>query len=216
MDDQIFKLFKTQSKEQLLTLTPKDIVPYNVESEIPRCLSLVFQPTQKDLLDKIHKLQKMQQMIEPDNYYYSDAEFHSTIIGNFPASINNEKLIEAIQKHINIKQLKFHISGVGSNKYCTSISCYPIDFSIHELREKVRKEIGDYGDDLKVHLETYEYMGWINYMRYKVRPSEELLNILRSHTDTDFGTWTEGKLCLYETTSKTLNPNKRRLIWETK
>ncbi|MFO0703796.1 MAG: hypothetical protein U0525_03670 [Patescibacteria group bacterium] len=214
MDGAKLQEFRRESREQLMNLKPEMIELYDTKSELPPLYSLVFQPTQKDLIEKIHKLQDHLRSIEPNNYYYSDTEFHSTIIGNFPVSLGYEKLLTVIQKYLQVTNFKFQVTGLGSNRFCSSVSCYPVDFSIHEFREKIRKDVGDHGDDLKVHLETYEYMGWINYMRYMKTPSEKLLEALRSYIDTDFGIWSEGKLRLYETTSKTLNPLKRTLIWE--
>jgi hypothetical protein len=125
---------------------------------------------------------------------------------------NLENLIETVSSEIAKGNLFFKLWGIGSNKYCSSVSAYPVDFSLHKFRENIRKKIHAHGDDYSSILKSYEYVGWINYLRYLHKPSQELLDTLYDYKDTIFGDMEPSSIRLYQNKSKVLDASRAKLL----
>lgn len=210
MEEDILAKFRHDSIAQLTGLKPLDVVPFDY-SELPENYTLVARPDDATI-EQICNLQKKLQTIEPNHYYYPSSQLHLTLIGLLPSSLDVTNVIDVVSDVLKKYDLKFRMKGVGSNKYCTSVSAYPLGFSIHQLREEIRAGLEVHGDDFATHLDTYEYMGWVNYMRYTKTPSEKLLEAIRSYIDTDLGMMVPRSVELYLNKSKILAPGGSKLI----
>ena len=210
MEDHFQQQFREESLGQLKKLDPENIVLFD-DKDIPPNYTLVIRPNEQTL-QVFKKFYAHLQDIEPNHYYYPENDLHLTVIGNIPTSTNLDNLVETISSEIVKRNLIFKLWGLGSNIFCSSVSAYPVDFSLHELRDGIRSKIGTHGDDYSNILESYEYVGWINYLRYLQKPSQEFLNMLFSYKDTNFGEMQPSVIQLYLNTSKVLDSNKAKLI----
>jgi len=209
------KKFRNASLEELKNLKPEEIKIFK-NTPIKESLTIVARlPLQA--LRNIKKLISELKRIEPSHYYYPTGQLHLTILGNIPAEINVKRVNRTIKETILLYSLNFNLWGLGSNVYCSSISAYPISFSIHKLREKLRQKLGGVGADYKKptltkQLSLYEYMGWINYLRFLKKPKQKLLDKLYELKDRNFSKATIKRIEVYKNTSKVLDPKKADLI----
>jgi hypothetical protein len=209
MDDASIQ-FRKQSIKQLENLKPDDI-QILTDDTIRENITIVTRPD-------YHTRERIQQIIEDlenidlDQYYYSTDQLHITILGGLNITIEDGLITKALNTVLPKFNLNFKLQGIGSNKFASSVNAYP-QFQIHELRENLRDIIGNYGDDYTIHLAIYEYMGWINYMRYLKQPQTALLNRLLTYKDTLFGTMKPIKIEAYRNTSKVLDLKKAKLIY---
>lgn len=210
MEKNYLQQFRLQSLDQLEKLRPENIITFD-RTDIPINYTLVARPNDH-ILEVFKKLYFQLQDIEPNHYYYPYKDLHLTLIGNIPVDTDLENLIDAINVETSKTKFQFNLRGLGSNRYCSSVSCYPVDFSLHELRKNIRNRIHVHGDNYSTILESYEYVGWINYLRYLHKPSQQFLNKLFSYRDTDFGKMQSLTIQLYSNTSKVLDSRKAKLI----
>ncbi|MBP6994093.1 hypothetical protein KBB12_02530 [Candidatus Woesebacteria bacterium] len=212
MDNPVFQNFKKASNKQLLELKPSDIELF-ARDEIPENYTLVASPTE-EVLQAIHRVAEKCPNYVRGQYWYPDSEVHLTMIGNMSVSTNVERMVGAVRSAIQRIIPEFRMLGVASNMHAVSLSCYPQNFSLYEFRQRVRSFISNPSDDYTVHLQEYEYMGWVNCMRYLRRPTDAELAEFRLLMPDDFGIFKPTKLHLYKNKSKVLKSEKRALIAE--
>lgn len=201
--------FRLQSLSQLNNLKPTDVVSFDNQL-IPENYTIVAHLD----VQTIHTITSLQQSltaIDSSHYYYPTNQLHLTLLGNIDISIDPERILKAIAT-VCSAPMQFSLLGLGSNQYGASISAYPRNFSIAEIRKKLRIMIGDSGDDYSVHLQAYESVGWITFLRYLQEPKNELLEALKNSAETDFGTVIVNEISLYSTTSKVLAPEQAKLV----
>lgn len=201
---------RNDSLTQLRELKPSNISLFSTD-QITENFTLVFRPDNLTV-DKILKLYSKLQLIEPNQFYYPSETLHLTLIGNLPINLEHQKIITSVERVIKQQSYKFKLYGLGSNNYCSSISAYPINFSLHSLRQELRNRLGTTGDNYSSILQSYEYMGWINYLRYLNKPSQQFLDKLYSYNEAFFGEMIPETLELYKNTSKVLAPTKAHLL----
>ncbi len=212
MDKSVYQKFKEASNKQLAELKPSDVVLLESD-EIPENYTLVA-PATEEVLQVIKGIvQKCPNFIR-GQYKYPDTEVHLTMIGNMGASIDPELIKNAVKKAMQESTLSLRMVGVASNMHAVSISCYPQGFDMYAFRQQVRSEIKDPGDDYTIHLQEYEHIGWVNFMRYLRQPTLPELDEFKLLMHEEFGNFKPTKLQLYKNRSKTLNENKRELVAE--
>jgi 2'-5' RNA ligase len=210
MENPIFQEFRQQSIDQLKNLKRADINIYDYKDSPPH-YTIVGRPN-KESIEIFRKLYSELQVIEPDQYYYPLDILHITFVGDLSIDTDTEQLINAGKNAAKGMNFEFDLFGIGSNKNSSGVTAYPINFSIHEFREKIRKEIGQHGNDYSGILKNFEYMAWVNYLRYTKTPSQEFLDKLYSLKDTHFGKIRVDKLEVFKFWSRVFEKDKVELM----
>lgn len=203
MEDTYFQEFKKQSDEQLAELHPSDIVPFMGEP-VPDNYTIVVRPS-PEIAEAVHKLTDEFRQIDTGQFYYAPRNLHMTIYGGVPMDLPLEEFIARTAPVIANYRMKFSVKGLGSNGYCSSVHLFPDGFSVHQLREQLRTAVGHHGQRYDSILSRYEYVGWMNYLRYTRTPEPRLIELLKLNRDRDFGQLEYPRIELYKATSKVLN-----------
>ena len=212
MSNNFLDQFRHESLSQLHALQASQIRVFQFE-RISECYTLIARlddASRREVLG----LQNDLQQIDPTQFYYPEQNLHLTLLGNLPLTIDSKDLIEIVGAVLGKYSIQFNLEGMGSSESCASVSAYPHDFSIFTMREELRSLIGMKGDDYSSILQSYEYMGWINVLRYLHIPNQTLLEKMYSYKDTSFGMFTPKIIQLYKTTSKIIEPSESELIKE--
>lgn len=157
-------------------------------------------------LDKLMSIQK-------DLFFLDGEKLHITLVGEINVSTNTQKLIGLVNSWLSQNTVSFEMNGFASNKSTASILAYPT-FDLHGFREEVRTGMGIKGTDYTIHLSVYEYIGWINFVRYTNVPNDEFLKHLKMGRDIDFGTLNSGKIKLLKNKSRLLKDGKFEVVHE--
>lgn len=212
MDTLVFQNFKSASNKQLQELKPSDIVLHS-DDEVQANYTLVAVPT-TEVLRAISYIQSRCPDFTNHQYVYPDPELHLTVMGRIDITVDIDKIRESVKSAIQNVPIAFRMFGVASNAHAVSISCYPHNFDLFALRQNIRSRMGVVGDDYSIHLAQYEHMGWINFMRYLRKPSEEELDQFRSLIQNEFGLFKPTKLQLFRNRSKSLRQKAREFMEE--
>ena len=203
MEDQYFTEFRQQSYRQLHDLKPQDIIPYTA-ARVEQNYTILARPNEENIKN-ITSFTKDLQTIDSNQYYYRPDQLHITILGGLSMKLPKDEFVARTRPIITRYHIKFQLVGLGSNGNCSSALAYPDGFSLHNLREELREALHEKGTPYDIHLSRYEYMGWMNYMRYLQPPKEELLKTLRDNEERLFGPLPSPEVQLYKATSKILN-----------
>ena len=117
------------------------------ESDARRGLTLLFRP-EKQVLDKIQEFLRKVSRLEPDHYYYRNADIHITVMpiiscydGFSLEKVNPEGYIQLIgQCTQDVRSFDVAFRGVIFSPSCIIVKGYPLDDSLHQLRENLRRE----------------------------------------------------------------------------
>jgi len=151
--------------------------------------------------------------IQKDLFYLDRDKLHITLVGEIDAKSDSQRLIGIVDSWLSQNNLGFEMNGFASNKSTASILAYPT-FDLHGFRELVRTGMGISGTDYTIHLSVYEYIGWINFVRYTNLPNEEFLKYLKKGKDIDFGILNTGKIKLLKNKSRLLKDGKYEIVHE--
>lgn len=151
----------------------------------------------------------------PDISTTPPKKLHITILGQIDAGIGFQVLTRTLKATLLNYRLKFKIIGVASNNSGASFIAYPEGFSIYALRQELREKLGVKTDDYTRYLSSYEYVGWINFLRYKAKPASRFLKYLNSKGNTHFGEVDRGKIVLMRNSSRLLRKGKYKVIYTT-
>jgi len=151
--------------------------------------------------------------IEKDLCYLDKEKWHITLVGEISTNVESREIVELVGSLLVKNKISFEINGFASNKSTASFLAYPT-FDLHQLREHIRTGLGAKGTDYTTHLSVYEYIGWINFVRYTTVPGEEFLRKLREGLDTDFGTLNSGRIRLLKNRSRLLRDGKYEVVHE--
>lgn len=163
-------------------------------------------PKMSEELGKLMSIQK-------DLFYLDREKLHITLVGEIDIKTDTQKLIGLVNSWLSQNTIGFEMNGFASNKSTASILAYPT-FDLHGLREQVRAGMGIKGTDYTIHLSVYEYIGWVNFVRYTNLPSDEFLTCLKKGKDIDFGVLGTGKLKLLKNRSRLLREGKYEIVHE--
>lgn len=198
---------------QLACINQQTVTPFDLrkDDEIKENYTLNFFPDELNLkmTEELGKLMSIQK----DLFFLDGEKLHITLVGEIDVGIDSQKIIGLVDSWLSQNTVSFEMNGFASNKSTASILAYPT-FDLHGLRELVRTGLGIKGTDYTVHLSVYEYIGWINFVRYTNMPSEKFLNYLKSGKDTDFGILSTGKIKLLKNRSRLLRDGKFEVVHE--
>lgn len=212
MEQQFLNQFRNESLNQLTSLRPEEVEIFHDEPIIEN-FTLILRLDDSTLAGVEHVMNGLKKF-EPNQFYYPLENLHLTIIGGLPTNIDPKIIVAAVEKVLPNYSLKFQLKGAGSNKYCSSLSAYPVDFSLHDLRDELRSAIGSHGDNYSSILKSYEYVGWINFMRFFHQPNQSYFDKLYSERDSSLGEFKPKILQLYKNSSKVLDQVGATLIKE--
>ncbi len=197
---------------QLAGINSETITPYVDERDdvLKENYTVVLFPNcnLKKLNDEVSHLKQ----IDDGLFYLDPSKWHITLIGEIDISTDQEKIIETIKKQLDGLKVEFEVNGFASNKSTASFLTYP-DFDLHLFRDEVRNSLGLSGTDYTIHLSTYEYIGWINFVRYTSVPNLEFLRYLRVKKDLDLGDMS-GSIKLLKNKSRTLKDGMFEIVYE--
>jgi|GEM_PF-3141889 len=213
----IFKIDKKAIDRQINELKVQDIVPFriNEDDKLKRNYTIHLIPPKK-IIERLLEFSSVIKAKFPDHFFYNAKQLHITFLGNIDVNYDQNQLIKNTEELFEGFDLKFKLIGIGSNKHVSSFTAYPVNFSMHELREDMRGMLGQQADDYTIHTSSYEHLGWINYFRYLKHPDKKLLELLRSFTNTEFGNFTAEKIRILKNTSRTLQDSAFEIIYEKK
>lgn len=210
MEDAIKASFHKASIHQIQTCLPEVTSP----KPLPREITIVFRHNQQ-LIDSIALLQAECKLLAPTLFYYPPEQLHLTILGNVPLNTDISIVEEIIRNAWRKKRFEFRFWGAGMGKFSTSISAYPINFSLHGLRSDLRNELGIQGTDFTVHLPEYEYVGWTNISRnVDSVPNDDYRSLVLSKCEEEFGTFLPVSVEILENESWVLDPKKITILKE--
>jgi 2'-5' RNA ligase len=195
---------------QLQALSPDSISLFQ-DDEIPLGYSLIGRPDSPTVA-RITELAESFRSEEPAQYYYPPDRYHLTLIGELSPTVEAYDIITSVQNILPEYPLRLDLVRIGSNPHTTALIAAPSNFSIHNLRESLRNRLGEHGTDYTRHRELYEHVGWINFMRYRERPSQKFLDTLFSLKGQGLGTVTLDSIELLLCSSSILEPDKTKLI----
>ena len=181
------------------------------DDELKENYTLNFFPDKLSLkmveeLDKLVGIQK-------DLFYLDRDKLHITLVGEIDVVTDTQKLIGLVDSWLSQNTINFEINGFASNKSTASILAYPT-FDLHGFREQVRAGLGAKGTDYTIHLSVYEYIGWVNFVRYTNVPNEDFLKYLKKGKDIDFGILNTGKIKLLKNRSRLLRDGMFEIVHE--
>lgn len=175
---------------------------------------IIFNPNKDDSLPlnytvncffEIHDLTAVAELIEKlkliDNrqLFYEPEWLHITLLGEIDIKTDKNEIIEVVQSFLDENSIEFELLGVGSSRKVSSITAFPVDFRIENLRSQLR-ELGGGS-----HLDgPYEQLCWINLMRFLQKPKPELLETLKKEINTNFGKIKPKSIQLLKNSSRTL------------
>ncbi|HSI77637.1 MAG TPA: hypothetical protein VK957_17190 [Lunatimonas sp.] len=117
------------------------------ESDTRRGLTLLFRP-EKQVLYKIRGFLREVSGLEPDHYFYRNADIHITVMpiiscydGFSLDSVDPQAYIQLIgQCTQDVGSFDVAFRGVIFSPSCIMIKGYPLDDYLHKLRENLRRE----------------------------------------------------------------------------
>lgn len=204
------KVFRQQSLDQLKNFTPSQ-AKTNLSDSIEKNYTLIARLPQMSI-KKFRDLYKQINQIDPGQYLYSANNLHLTLIGKLNQNQEPTTLVQQLQSILSQHQLKFHLYGINSYIYHSSVCAYPLGFSLHKFRQQIRNTLKDKGDDYSKYLPAYDYVGWINFLRYQHQPAQPLLDFYYQQKDQSFGIFRPRIIDLLSTTSKLLKQSDTQLI----
>ena len=211
MQNGLLKAFYNQSNKQLMELTPEKVKRFKNEI-IEDNYTIVIRPNDifiNTIQEYINRLTE----IEPNQYYYGVDYLHITILGGIHQDCDVKTIITSVNKTLQKQKLEFQMRGIGSNEYCSSIHALPVNFSLYEVRQELRSSIKQKGDSYSKYLKFYEYIGWMNYLRYTQKPSTNLLNIIKTNKNKDFGKLNASSIEVYKVNSKVPDFKKDKCLY---
>jgi hypothetical protein len=147
----------------------------------------------------------------PEHYYYSPSQCHTTIVP-VPHTLKPEQIIERVSPVLKNWRLSIHAHGVVANRLQAGIVFYPGEETLIPQRMRLRAVLGIPEQTFTAHNPILEELLWSNFMRFTVKPTDKLLETLRSHINDDLGGFVLSRYELYEISTVTLDPTSSKLL----
>lgn len=194
--------FPQQNKKDFDACKPESITTYT-SLQFPEQYTIVTRPT-LEVTMTIQQAITALKNIESDHFYYPNENLHLTILGGIPTttSIENPSVLQKLQALFANYAMLFKLQGMRPT---SPIIAYPERFSLHDMREEIRKIIGSKGDEYAAMNPYYEHIAWINVVRFLHEPSPEFIQTLLSYNDYLFGNFEATSIELYKTASRVLD-----------
>lgn len=195
-------------------LDPGKVVLFEIDRDdkLVENYTLVYFP-EGDVINNLESEVGQIKSIQNDLFFLEREKWHITMIGEIGLEIDEKKLIDVIKNELLDMKITFNVTGYASNKSTASFLTYP-DFDLHSFRENIRQKLGIAGTDYTIHLSVYEFMGWINFVRYISVPNIKFFEYIKERRDVDFGNINSGKLKLLRNRSRTLRDGEFEVVHE--
>ena len=204
-----FKELKTQIDKLICSFKPTDAVPHSSEHyKLPPNYTLNIFPN-KGFSQKLFKYISLFNKIDPTHLYYPAGRLHITLLGQIDINVDKRLLVTKIEKLLKEYDIQFKILGIGTSRHTASFSAYPLNFSLYKLRENIRSTLRV---DTDTYTNAYKYIGWINFLRYRSPPRQELLDKFKSLKETEFGVIKPTEIFLLKNSSRLLEKSKYTVI----
>jgi hypothetical protein len=205
---------KKEVFSQLDGLDPGKVVLFEIDRDdkLVENYTLVYFP-EGDVINNLESEVGQIKSIQNDLFFLEREKWHITMIGEIGLEIDEKKLIDVIKNELLDMKITFNVTGYASNKSTASFLTYP-DFDLHSFRENIRQKLGIAGTDYTIHLSVYEFMGWINFVRYISVPNIKFFEYIKERRDVDFGNINSGKLKLLRNRSRTLRDGEFEVVHE--
>lgn len=205
---------KKEVFSQLDGLDPDKVVLFEVDRDdkLVENYTLVYFP-EGDVINNLEGEVGQIKSIQNDLFFLEKEKWHITMIGEIGVEIDEKKLIDVIKNELIDMKIAFNVTGYASNKSTASFLTYP-DFDLHSFRENIRQKLGIVGTDYTIHLSVYEFIGWINFVRYISVPNIKFFEYIKQKRNVDFGNINSGKLKLLRNRSRTLRDGEFEVVCE--
>lgn len=136
--------------------------------------------------------------LDTKQFFYDPKLLHVTALSEMKINANPNEIIKVVDNFLSHRKFTFDLLGIGGDEAAVSIMAYP-QFDLAQLRSDLRKVAeGKFWGGNK------EKYAWMNILRYKGKPSNDLISGLEALINTDFGTVDPIKTVLLKNTSKVL------------
>lgn len=196
-------------QKQLAEFKPEDATPTTDFNIAPEYTLIARLPA--NINARIHTLSRELQERFPEHYYYSTGQYHLTIVP-IPVTIEPKKAIAWATPLLADQRLALQVYGYGANRFQASAVLYPETETLAFLRKKLRAAFGIPDQAYTIHRSVWEELVWVNFMRFTVQPTSDLLKLLRDHARDDLGHCVIDRYELHSVSTKTLAPASSRLI----
>lgn len=194
---------KQAVRNQLLTIEQKDITPYK-SFDFPPHQSLLAKPSEQ-LTKHIQSITHSLRTKFPEQYYYQPEQYHATLI-----AIKSQSVPTEIKHILHGHPLSVIPSGIGMNAYGMAVPLYPEDpQQLLKLRATLHKSFGAI-HNYSEHASVWESMLWVNFMRFKTKPSQDFLDFVRHMPETQLDRYTISSWTLTELWSRVLESTKTK------
>ncbi|MBF4484518.1 mutarotase [Flavobacterium sp. CSZ] len=189
------QLYK-KSSETILAGSYKLDSQLNNESDSRFGITLLIRPNET-IKENIQFFLDELKAIEPHQYYYPDADIHTTVMsiiscyGGFSLDkINVHEYIDLIQQSlVHLDKIKIEFRGVTASPSAIMIQGFPTDESLNNFRNKLRENFKKSSLEQSIDSRYSIATAHSTVMRFqeKLQDPEKLIDILEKYRDYNFG-----------------------------
>lgn len=196
-------------EKQLLGFKPEDATPTTDFTIAPEYTLIARLP--EHMNEQISALSRALQKRFPEHYYYTPPQYHLTLVP-IPTTLTSEAAVALAQPVLAEERMNIHVYGYGVNRFQASAVLYPKGNAVVTLRRKLREAFGIPEQAYTLHRSVWEELLWVNFMRFRIQPSQALLTVLKDHARDEIGRFTLDRYELYRISTKTLDPASSRRL----
>jgi 2'-5' RNA ligase len=194
-----------QSREKILT--DNYSIDLNIDNPADKRfgMTLVIKP-EIETKKKIQNFLEELKYIEPQQYYYSNADLHLTALsiiscydGLSLADITISEYSKIIAKSIeSLSEFEIEFKGITASESAIMIQGYPKTETLNEIRENLRSNFGKSSLQKSIDRRYPLTAAHITVMRFrkKLNDARQFINCIEKYRDYDFGTSKINKLSL--------------------
>lgn len=191
---------KKETIANIKNYSTKDVDIFNEDKDVfEPSYSINFFPTgnvKRKLIDTVACFKTRY----PHHSYMNPDKLHVTVIGRIPITIPIDKIVKFVEKNLT-PDLRFKVEGVDLSEFSVAFLSFAQNVEISKIRAKFRNEISD---KIKKYQGKYESIGWINFLRFGEKPTQEFYNFVLKNLEVNFGV-AKGDIKILKNSSKTLN-----------
>ncbi len=156
-----------------------------------------------DIASNMHKFQKTLLEFDPTLMANKKELFHLTLT-YFSSDMDIEKVAEFVKDYFKNADLGFFLRNMYIAPKGIGVAAYPMSDHMVKFRKKLEEQF-----DIPFPHGGFEHFSWITLARYSKKPSQEIIDYIKSHFEKDFGSFKVSKIDIYESSDKNLNGAKR-------
>ncbi len=198
-------------EDQLRLLSPDSIKLLEDDLEENITINICLdKPVWRRPYEKLtHEFEK----VEDGLFVYPFERLHLTLLGNIDKNMDVKKIRKAIVENMVGKKFIFDVGYLGNNNMAISIIAEP-RFDLAGLRWGLRKDLGIEKNEKTKYTNIYEDLAWINFIRFSEKPNEVFFDKLWEMREYQFGEFKISEVGVYLNRSRTMDPEKSKLIEE--